>query len=182
MNQRRKSVALAKMQAVGAAPKAASAAKNREGPAATAAVIAGGVQDGEAGLQILRQRRPSAVLQEETRRPLPRLLQEALWLGLAGQENRAHSEDGGCQVVWVKGVDSDRGQGSSKGPAPQSRVGSAFATRSNQRLDRNQRLRAIRYQAPNADAPVLSSVTGHKVALAPSQVITEPGAPSVNHE
>jgi hypothetical protein len=41
-----------------------SCCENREGPAATAAVIAGAVQDGEAGLQILRQRRSCAVLKK----------------------------------------------------------------------------------------------------------------------
>ena len=46
---------------------------------------------------------------------MPRLLQEALWLRLAGQEDRAHSEDEGRQVVLV---DSDRGPGSPKGPGP----------------------------------------------------------------
>ncbi len=71
---------------------------------------------------------------------MPRLLQEALWLGSAGQEDRAHSE--GRQVVLV---------GSDPGwliEGPRSWVGSAFAIRSNERLDRNQGLQVNRYQAP----------------------------------
>jgi hypothetical protein len=43
---------------------------------------------------------------------MPRLLQEALWRGSAGQEDDAHSEDEGRQVVLVE---ADRGPGSSKG-------------------------------------------------------------------
>jgi len=50
------SVAPAKKKGVGAKPKAAHAAQTAKAPQATAAVIAGGVQYGEAGLQILRQR------------------------------------------------------------------------------------------------------------------------------
>jgi hypothetical protein len=33
---------------------------------------------------------------------MPRLLQETLWLGHAGQKNRAHSEDESRKVVWSK--------------------------------------------------------------------------------
>ena len=50
----RKSVAPAKKKAVSAAPEGCSCCENQEGSAATAAVIAGEVQDGEAGLQVLR--------------------------------------------------------------------------------------------------------------------------------
>src|SRR5258708_1232301 len=34
---------------------------------------------------------------------MPRLLQEALWLGLAGQQDRAHSEDESRKLVLVEG-------------------------------------------------------------------------------
>ena len=74
------------------------------------------------------------------------LLQEALWLGLAGQEDRAHSEDEGRQVIFGRGSNRS-GSGLIEGLGPRSQVGSAFATRSNERLDGNPRLQAIRYQA-----------------------------------
>ena len=47
-------------------------------------------------------------------------------------------------------------------PGPRLRAGSAFASRSNQRLDRNQRLRAIRYRAP---APVRSRAGEDRFAV-----------------
>jgi hypothetical protein len=52
---------------------------------------------------------------------MPRLLQEALWLGLAGQEDRAHSEDEGCQVVLVEGRIGS-GLGFAEEPGPDRRL------------------------------------------------------------
>ena len=75
------------------------ALEHQKGRATATGVIAGRVQGGEAGLQILRQRRSRTVLQEETRRPLPRLLQEALRFGRTGQEGHARSEGEGREVV-----------------------------------------------------------------------------------
>jgi hypothetical protein len=55
-NQNRKTEAPEKIQAIAAKPKSAPARKNEKVPPVPAAVIAGGVEGGEAGLQILRQR------------------------------------------------------------------------------------------------------------------------------
>jgi hypothetical protein len=51
---------------------------------------------------------------------MPRLLQEALWLGSAGQKDRAHSEDESRKVVWSK-VEIGSGPGFAEGPGPDRR-------------------------------------------------------------
>ena len=69
--------------------------ENQKGHAAAIGAFADGVKGGEAGLPILRQRRPGAVLQEATRCPMPRLFQTALQFSVAGQASRETSEHKG---------------------------------------------------------------------------------------
>ena len=73
--------------------------ENQEGRTAVTTVIGRGLQAREVGLQILRQRRSRAVVQEETRCAMPRLLQEALRFGRAGQEGQTHSAGKSHEVV-----------------------------------------------------------------------------------
>jgi hypothetical protein len=95
----------------------------QEGPAAR---IALGSQSGEAGLPVLRQRRSRAVVQEATRRPLPRLLQAALRFGRATQEGCAHWEDEGREVVSRRETNLI-GAGPLNGSGPRSSWGSGSA-------------------------------------------------------
>jgi len=81
-----------------------------ENPERHAAVIAIDVRYGKAGLPILRERRPGTFFQETTRRPLPRLLQEALCLGPAGQKDREDRGEEGRQIVQSRvGIGSGLG-------------------------------------------------------------------------
>jgi hypothetical protein len=66
-----------------AGKESSSSRRSQEGKAAHAAIRDEGR---EAGLPILRQRRSCSVFHKATRRPLPRLLQEALRFRQAGAE------------------------------------------------------------------------------------------------
>jgi hypothetical protein len=113
----RKSVAPAKKRAVGAKPKtarAATTAKASPRPSSVAEKLV---------CRYCGSDDLAAVLQEAPRRPLPCLLQEALWLSPAGQEDRGHSEDEGREVVGI-----GSGLGSSKGSRPN--LSLRFGTRS----------------------------------------------------
>jgi hypothetical protein len=96
---------------------AGAALEKQEGLRAAAAVTACGGQSGEVGLSILRQRRSRAVLQEATRCPMPRLLQETLRFGRAEEGEHPHSEGEGREVV-SRQVTNGVGPGPSEGSGP----------------------------------------------------------------